>query len=208
MTDITLPEDTTPSRLAKSAPKGDALDDVATAGERIEAFWERYPDGSILTEIEPHHNAEILVSIYTVRAFVRKNGDAERPDATAHATRSTADPDAITAQFPQETAETSAISRALRNLGILAVSRPAPPAAPPADTAPAPAERAPSTTTPTSLATARQASGMTQNELMQRMRVAGQSWTQATVSKIERGKRAITADEAKVLASILPSFAP
>lgn len=205
MTDIELPIDTTPSRLTKPAPKGDSLDDVATAGERIEAFWERYPDGSILTEIEPHHNNEMLVSIYTVRAFVRKNGDAERPDATAHATRSTADPDAITAQFPQETAETSAISRALRNLGILAVSRPAQPAPAPAPVAPvAPAEPS----AQSAVALARQMHAMTQVDLAKAMRETGHPWTQAVVSKVERDKRALTDAEAETLSKLIGYRAP
>lgn len=117
---LELPEDTRKSRLNR-APKQEPLDDVATAGERIEAFWKKHPDGSILTEVETERAGQFAT--YTVRAFIRRNGDSDRPDATAHATRSSADPDEITAAFPQETAETSAVSRALRNLGILAVPK-------------------------------------------------------------------------------------
>lgn len=198
MTDITLPEDTTPSRLAKSAPKGDSLDDVATAGERIVAFWEKYPDGSILTEVEstdylPHRE-------YTVRAFIRKNGDADGPDSTAHATRTTADPDPITAQFPQETAETSAISRALRNLGILAVSRPAQPAPAPAPVVPV-ARAEPSAQS--AVALARRMHAMTQVDLAKAMREAGHPWTHALVSRIERDKRALTDAEAETLSKLI-----
>lgn len=120
MTDIELPEDTRKSRLNR-APKPDTLDDVATAGDRIEAFWKKHELGSILTEIEQRDVGE--ATVFTARVFVRKNADSENPDTTAHATRSTADPDEVTAAFPQETAETSAVSRALRNLGILAVPK-------------------------------------------------------------------------------------
>ncbi len=131
MTDIELPEDTRKSRLNR-VPKPDTLDDVATAGDRIEAFWKKHENGSILTEVEsrevqvgarrPDSWGE-MATVYTARVFVRKNAESENPDTTAHATRSTADPDEVTAAFPQETAETSAVSRALRNLGILAVPK-------------------------------------------------------------------------------------
>ena len=212
MTDIAIPQDTAKSRLAKPAPKTDGLDDVATAGERIEAFWQKYPDGSILTEIEERTvtTAEHLpYSVYTARGFVRKNADAESPDATAHATRSEADPDPITAAYAQETAETSAVSRALRNLGILAVSRPAPPAPAPA---PAPAPVAPvapaEPSAQSAVALARQMHAMTQVDLAKAMREAGHPWTQAVVSRIERDKRAVTDAEAASLADLIGYRAP
>jgi hypothetical protein len=190
---IQLPEDTSKSRLSKPAPKLEPTDDVATAGERIEAFWEKYPDGSILTEIETRvvETAEHLpYSVYTARVFVRKNADAESPDVTAHATRSEADPDPITAQFAQETAETSAVSRALRNLGILATPKKA---TPEPVTTPKPVS---------ALAVAREWAGVSQKKLAADMRDAGFSWTQATVSKIERGTRALAADEVKGLRTV------
>lgn len=118
--DIEIPEDKRKSRLPR-APKVEPLDDFATAGQRIEMFWRKYPDGSILTEIESESAGAF--SVFTARAFVRKDGDSDRPDATAHATRAGYESDDVAAQFPQETAETSAVSRALRNLGILAVPK-------------------------------------------------------------------------------------
>jgi hypothetical protein len=189
---IELPDAPGQSRLHKPV-KPEPLDDVATAGERIEAFWEKYPEGSILTEIDtrvvetPEH---LPYSVYTARVFVRKNADAESPDVTAHATRSEDDPDPITAQFAQETAETSAVSRALRNIGILAT--PKKPTTEPAPTA----ERT------SALAAARQKAGLSQKALADRMRDAGLSWTQATVSKIERGTRALADVEVKGLRTI------
>ena len=194
MTDIVVPEDTAKSRLARPV-KTEAPEDVATAGERIEAFWARYPEGSILTEVEVREvvTAEILpYSVFTVRAFVRKDASAERPDTTGHATRSEADPDPITAAFAQETAETSAVSRALKNLGILAVAR-KPDATPP---------------TPTPLATsdlrkARRAADLNQAQLARAMGHRGFPWTQATVSKIERGHRAVADDEAPALRELV-----
>lgn len=190
---IQLPEDTSKSRLSKPAPKLEPTDDVATAGERIEAFWEKYPEGSILTEIETRvvETAEHLpYSVYTARVFVRKNADAESPDVTAHATRSEADPDPITAQFAQETAETSAVSRALRYIGILTT---------PKNPTPEPAPTAERTS---ALAAARQKARLSQKALADRMRDAGFQWTQATVSKIERGNRAFTSEEMEGLRTV------
>lgn len=197
--EITLPEAQGKSRIHK-APRPEAPEDAATAGERIEAFWEKYPDGSILTEIE---SREVTVgdtapySVYTARVFVRRHADAESPDATAHATRSGADPDEVTAAFPQETAETSAVSRALRNLGILAVPRK------PTATAPEPAPAAKQQKVDGDVAGARRATGLTQADLATQMREAGFPWTQAVVSKVERGHRAVTDPEATALATLI-----
>lgn len=194
--EVILPEDTTKSRLQRPTPKPDT-DDVATAGERIEAFWEKYPDGSILTEVETREvSGQYPYSVYTVRAFIRKNGDADGPDSTAHATRSENDPDPVTAQYAQETAETSAISRALRYIGILATPR-KPAVEPPAPAA-APAVSKP----PHPLKTARESASLSQKELAIAMSLIGCPWTQATVSKIERGTRALAADEAREVSLI------
>lgn len=199
MTDtINLPEDTKKSRLQKAPRPSESLDDVATAGERIEAFWEKYPEGSILTEIEARQatTADTLpYSVYTARVFVRRNADAESPDATAHATRSEADSDPITAAFAQETAETSAVSRALRNIGILPTSKRT-------DAVPEQTLAA-SKQAISSVASARRAAGMTQPELATRMRDNGFPWTQSLISKVERGHRPITPAESVVLAHLI-----
>lgn len=205
MTDIAIPEDTARSRLAPTAPKGDALDDVATVGERIEAFWEKYPEGSILTEVESEQAGEYVV--FTVRAFIRRKGESERPDTTAHATRGSYDPEPIVAQFPQETAETSAISRALRNLGILAVPRPAAPVPAPV-AAPTGAPRPPAPSALSAVALGRQMHELTQVDLARAMREAGHPWTQAIVSKVERDKRAVTDAEAETLSKLIGYRAP
>lgn len=127
--DIDFPEDTRKSRLTRT-PRTEDPEDFARAVDRIAAFWRKHPAGNILTEIEAreiHTEEHLPYFVFTARAFVRKDATAEAPDTTAHATRSEADPDHITAQFAQETAETAAISRALRNLGILAKPRRAKP---------------------------------------------------------------------------------
>ncbi len=119
-----LPVDTKKSRLQKPVRAADTLDDVATAGERIEAFWKKHPTGRILTAVEKSWDVE-GATYYTMRAevFRDEDTDVDEPHAMAYATRNTGDPDEVTAAFPQETAETSAVSRALRNLGILAVPK-------------------------------------------------------------------------------------
>ena len=124
MTDTSIPADTQKSRLSKTARTEDP-DDFARAGDRIAAFWRKHPDGNILTEVEQSSTlvAGVRVITFTARTIVRKDATADAPSATAHATRSTADADEITAAFAQETAETASVSRALRNLGILAVKR-------------------------------------------------------------------------------------
>lgn len=116
-TAIMIPDDAAPSRLRRA--KAESPDDFARAGDRIYAFHRKYKEGRIHTVIDGVRETGDGVLIYTVSAAAYKDADTATPDATAHATRATNDPDKITAQFPQETAETAAVSRALRNLGIL-----------------------------------------------------------------------------------------
>lgn len=191
---IQLPEDNTKSRLQRT-PKGDA-DDFVSAESRIEAFWERFPEGSILPEVEEKtidDGQSLPYRVFTVRAYIRKNAQSERPDSVAHATRGDDDPDAVVAQFPQETAETAAISRAIRNLGILATK-----------TAPAKI-RTPQTEEQigADVATARERAGLSQKELAAAMTDRGFKWAQATVSQIEKGERLLRLSEADHLAELI-----
>ncbi len=200
--DITIPKDPRESRLQRTqrAPRPDHTDDATTAADRIEAFWQRYPNGSILTEVDER---EVTIeghdpySVFTVRAFIRKDSGSERPDAVAHATRGENDPDEVTAQFPQETAETSAVSRALRYVGILTGAAPAP------QPEPAPVERAYRVKSEHPIATARAAANLSQRTLAARMRDHGIEWSQSIVSKTESGHRELTVDEAQALDTIL-----
>ncbi|WP_323986245.1 hypothetical protein [Microbacterium plantarum] len=112
--DIEIPEDTRRSRLTPPASFADP-DDIATLDERITAFWEAYPDGAIdASEVEQTGETSWMVT-----AYVWKNGDSEgRADSTGSATR-TVDLDGhVSAQFALETAQSIAISRALRFLGF------------------------------------------------------------------------------------------
>lgn len=193
--DIEFPEDDRKSRINRP-PKSEAPDDFASAADRIAAFWEKHPDGSILPEIDHvvvDDGERLPYRVYTVRAFIRKNSESDRPDAIAHATRGENDEDEVTRAFPQETAETSAISRALRNLGILPHGKEA------AITAPTAAPLAKDS----SLAVAREAAGMSQKRLAEAMREAGIGWSQGVVSKVESGRRELKDDEAAALAKLI-----
>lgn len=193
--DIEFPTDDRQSRINRP-PKSEAPDDFASAADRIAAFWEKYPEGSILPEVEEttiNDGQSLPYRSYTVRAFIRKNSESEGPDAIAHATRDEADDDEVTAAFPQETAETSAVSRALRYLGILPHGKLA------GGTPPV----APTVTDANALAVAREAAGMSQKRLAEVMREAGISWSQAVVSKVENGARPLKDDESAKLAELI-----
>ena len=194
--EIELPESTEKNRIARP-PKSEAPDDFATADERIEAFRERYPEGSILPD-EPKRR-EITGTTHrewTVRVFVRKNADSEKPDAIAHATRGTDDADPGIAARPQEAAETSATSRALRFLGILVTpKRQATPLSlgePQTDAQIGEVTRA-----------LRESSGISQTHLAKEMRSRGFKWTQPSVAAVENGDRRLTLTEAQHLATLI-----
>lgn len=193
--DIDFPTDDRQSRINRP-PKSETPDDFASASDRIEAFWQKYPEGSILPEIDHvvvDDGQSMPYRVYTVRAFIRKHSGSDSPDAIAHATRGENDPDEVTRTFPQETAETSAISRALRNLGILPHGKTATTSPPPV------VEEAKDNT----IAAAREAAGMSQRKLAEAMRDAGISWSQAVVSKVEKGTRALKDAEAAKLAELI-----
>ncbi|MFJ4173357.1 helix-turn-helix domain-containing protein [Microbacterium sp. NPDC089696] len=200
-TDTNLPEIEFPADERKSRinrpPRSEAPDDVATAGDRIAAFWEKYPNGSILPEIDRvivDNGEAIPYNVYTVRAFIRKDAQSEQPDSVAHATRGENDEDEITRQFPQETAETSAISRALRNLGILPNGNQPEPPAP---------ERSYDTRSQHPLAIARKAANMSQRDLGKAMGERGHEWSQGVVSKVENGHRELRNEEITALTELV-----
>ena len=194
--DIDFPTDDRQSRINRP-PKSETPDDYATADQRIEAFRERYPGGSILPD-EPERR-DITGTTHrewTVRVFVRKNADSEKPDAIAHATRGTDDADPGIAARPQEAAETSATSRALRFLGILVTpTRQATPLSlgePQTDVQVGETARV-----------LRERSGISQTHLAREMRSRGFKWTQPSVAAVENGDRKLTLTEAQHLAALI-----
>lgn len=198
--DIDMPEDTRRSRLQRP-PKSENVDDFTSAAQRIEAFWEKHPDGSILPEVESRElrTAEGLpYMVHTVRAYVRKDASSERPDAVAHATRGENDPDEVTRQFAQEVAETSAISRAIRNLGILAT-----PQAPAAPARPRVGRPQSDVEIGSAVTAARERAELSQAGLAAAMSERGVNWAQSTVYSIEKGKRPLRYNEGQHLAELI-----
>lgn len=197
MSEIELPEDKSKSRLPK--PQAQVVDEeFVTAAERFTAFREQHPNGYVEATIDrviEHPDGHVTYVMQAAAYRVRPGfGFVERPDATAWAQGSTKSDNAIVAASPLESADTIARSRAIRNLGILQqvgdteAIKPAP-VAPTLDISP--------------VAVAREAAKMSQKQLAEAMRSAGISWSQAVVSKVERGTRALRDDEAAALIELI-----
>jgi hypothetical protein len=86
----------------------------APVAERIELFYERYPSGRILTEMVERTEREIVF-----RAAVYRTAEDAEPAATGWAAERVGDGE-VNAVACLENTETSAIGRALANLGFLA----------------------------------------------------------------------------------------
>jgi hypothetical protein len=93
------------------------LSDYALVSDRITLFYERYPTGRIITQLHSRTDREI-----TFRALVYRGGDERRPAATGWASEREGDGE-INRVACLENTETSAIGRALANLGFTASSR-------------------------------------------------------------------------------------
>ncbi len=99
--------------------KSDAFfnpDQYATVAERIELFYSRFPEGRINTELVTRENGEI-----TFKALVYRTA-AETLAATGWASEREGDGDVNTVACLENT-ETSAVGRALANLGFTASSK-------------------------------------------------------------------------------------
>ena len=97
-------------------PKSDLLSgpDYAPVADRIALFYDRYPDGRIITQLTMHNEREIMF-----RASVYRDARARWPAATGWASERVGDGDINTVACLENT-ETSAIGRALANLGFMA----------------------------------------------------------------------------------------
>jgi len=98
-------------------PKHELLFDVgeyAPVADRITLFYARFPTGRIITRLIERTEHEI-----TVQAFVFRSLEEERPSATGLASERIGDGDVNTVACLENT-ETSAIGRALANLGLAA----------------------------------------------------------------------------------------
>jgi hypothetical protein len=101
-------------------PKTDAQFDpalYAPVADRIQLFYERYPKGRLVTELVSRHDGETVF-----RALAYRDDTDPHPAATGWAAERDDDGD-INAVACLENAETSAIGRALANLGFTASLR-------------------------------------------------------------------------------------
>jgi hypothetical protein len=101
-------------------PKHELLFDVgeyAPVADRITLFYARFPTGRIITRLISRTEHEI-----TVQAFVFRSIEEQRPSATGLASERIGDGDVNTVACLENT-ETSAIGRALANLGLTASSQ-------------------------------------------------------------------------------------
>src|SRR6185312_2108311 len=92
-------------------------DQYATVAERIELFYSRFPEGRINTELISRDNGEI-----TFKALVYRTASESLAAATGWASEKEGDGDVNTVACLENT-ETSAIGRALANLGFTATSQ-------------------------------------------------------------------------------------
>jgi len=98
-------------------PKSDPslpLDDYAPVADRIELFYSKFPEGRITTKLLPRTHVEIVV-----KAFVYRQSGDTLPAATGLASERIGDGD-VNMYACLENTETSAIGRALANLGFAA----------------------------------------------------------------------------------------
>ncbi|MFL5599811.1 MAG: hypothetical protein ACJ78I_05400 [Gemmatimonadaceae bacterium] len=92
-------------------------DQYATVAERIELFYSRFPLGRINTELVSRTDGEI-----TFRALVYRDSSDTPPAATGWASEREGDGDINTVACLENT-ETSAVGRALANLGFTASTK-------------------------------------------------------------------------------------
>jgi hypothetical protein len=100
--------------VPQTSLKTGAFQDYVTVAERIEKFYERYPDGRIITQIVEHDAERGFI---LMRAEVYRNADDALPAATGHAY------ELKTEGYVQRTSyievgETSAVGRALAMAGF------------------------------------------------------------------------------------------
>ena len=91
--------------------------DYAPVADRIALFYQRFPEGRIVTELVSRTEKDIVF-----RALVYRSADEQEPAATGWAAEREGDGDINTVACLENT-ETSAIGRGLANLGFLASSR-------------------------------------------------------------------------------------
>ncbi len=107
--------------MPKASPTFD-LESYTPVAERIRLFYERFPAGRIVTELVSNELRE-GANVITFRAFAYRSATDTLPAATGWAAERDDDGE-INAVACLENAETSAIGRALANLGFATSIRP------------------------------------------------------------------------------------
>ena len=92
----------------------DRFEDYVPVAERVEKFYDRFPDGRVITQILEHDREAGFV---LVRADVYRHADDAQPAATGHAFENK-DAGYVQRTSYIEVAETSAVGRALALLGF------------------------------------------------------------------------------------------
>lgn len=103
--------------MAKTRLGDPGLADYAPVSDRITLFYQRYPAGRIVTELHSRTEREV-----TFRALVFRGPEDVHPAATGWASEREGDGQ-INEVACLENTETSAVGRALANLGFTASSR-------------------------------------------------------------------------------------
>jgi len=88
------------------------LEDYTTVKERIKLFWEKYPDGSIITEILDWSDTRFIVKTSLYRLWTD-----EKPFSTGHAKEEVSER-GVNRDFALENGETSSIGIAMKNANI------------------------------------------------------------------------------------------
>lgn len=98
----------------QSSYKGNPIQDYVTVAERIEKFYERFPDGRIVTHIVEH---DLERGFILMRAEIYRTPDDAQPAATGHAFEYR-DGGYVQKTSYIEVGETSAVGRALALCGF------------------------------------------------------------------------------------------
>ena len=100
--------------MSRPGSSRDRFEDYVPVAERLERFYERYPDGRITTAIVQH---DLETGFVLMRAEVYRTPDDAQPAATGHAFEVRGDSYVNKTSYV-ENAETSSVGRALAMLGF------------------------------------------------------------------------------------------
>lgn len=100
--------------MPQAPSRGNPIQDYVTVAERIEAFYRKYPEGRIITNIVEHDAERGFILI---RAEVYRNPDDALPAATGHAYELKSEGHVQRTSYI-EVGETSAVGRALAMAGF------------------------------------------------------------------------------------------